>query len=289
MKEFDLWDPQNETVKEAYRGKNYRIWDRTGEGKECLILFSGNGLFYPNEEAVFRDIVISKDRYEYQNLAKSEYLHRFTRIIFVRDIYKQWYVTGINADCPDVTTTAELLREKTEGYNVTTAGNSAGGYAAVLFGILLSAKRIFTFSGQWDITDAKYAPYVERYKTDGSRSCFYSLQSLLRGVEVKAKIYYFWPDENEKDKEQAGLVKDVPEIRAFEFRSKKHASTVLPFQIPYLLSSGEEDLERLYRKYRGRRIFAWDFLISSMGLYRGILEVGHYLRVKLANRKGKRN
>lgn len=287
MKEFDLWDSQNEIVRKAYQGENYRIWDRSGDGGECLILFSGNGLFYPNKEEVFHDIIVHKDRYEYQNLAKSAYLRRFDRIIFVRDIYKQWYVTGINADCPDAIATAELLKDKTEGYRVTTAGNSAGGYAAVLFGILVGAERIFTFSGQWDITDSKYAPYIEYYKTDEKRSAFYDLRSLLKSGDVKAKIYYFWPDENEKDKYQSGLVKDMPGIRAFEFRSKKHESTVLPFQIPWLLCMREKELEKIYDRYQGKKIFAWQFLFSSMGMLRGMAEVFHYLWVKAKSRKGK--
>lgn len=286
MKDFDLWDSQNEIVREIYKRENYQIWDRDGDGRECLILFSGNGLFYPNTEETFSDIIIKKDRYEYRNLAKSKYLKRFQRIIFVRDIYKQWYVTGINEKCPDVVSTAELLRAKTEGYRVTTAGNSAGGYAAVLFGILLSAERIFTFSGQWDITGSKSAPFVERYKTDQNRSCFYDLRLLLQNRDIKAKIYYFWPDENEKDRYQSGLVKDISKIRAFEFRSKKHERTVFPFQIPSLLSMKEADLESLYDKYRGRKIFAWHFLISSMGVFRGMSEVLHYLWVKEKNRKG---
>lgn len=289
MKDFDLWDSQNEIVREIYKRENYQIWDRDGDGRECLILFSGNGLFYPNTEETFSDIIIKKDRYEYRNLAKSKYLKRFQRIIFVRDIYKQWYVTGINEKCPDVVSTAELLRAKTEGYRVTTAGNSAGGYAAVLFGILLSAERIFTFSGQWDITDSKSAPYVERYKTDKNRSCFYDLRSLLQDRDVNAKIYYFWPDENEKDRYQSSLVQDFPAIRAFEFKSKKHENTVLPFQIPYLLGREEDELAGLYRKYSGKKIFAWDFLISSMGVFRGISEVLHYIRVKVERKKHESN
>ncbi len=91
--------------------------------------------------------------------------------------------------------------------------------------------------------------------------------------------------QNEKDKYQAGLVKDIPGIRAFEFRSKKHESTVLPFQIPYLLSMEEEELDRIYRKYCGRKIVAWKFLISSMGLLKDISEVFHYLQVKIKERR----
>ncbi len=34
MKEFDLWDPQNEIVQNVYKGENYCIWDRNGEGRD---------------------------------------------------------------------------------------------------------------------------------------------------------------------------------------------------------------------------------------------------------------
>lgn len=289
MKKFDLWDPENEIVRSAYRKANYRIWDRAGSGKECLILFSGNGLFYPNTEEAFTDIIVKKDRYEYQNLAKSNYLNRFTRIIFVRDIYKQWYITGINADCPDVMSTAELLKKETEGYQVTTAGNSAGGYAAVLFGILLGAETVFSFSGQYDITEKKYAPFLEKYKTDEKKSCFYDLRRLFRKQDVKSRIYYFWPDKNEDDQFQHGLIQETDKIRCFEFVSGKHESTVLPFQIPYLLSLERKKLEYLHRKYQGKKIYAWSFLFSSMGLYRGAVEVFHYVCVKVKSRRGSKS
>ena len=36
MKEFDLWDPQNEIVQNVYKGENYCIWDRNGEGRESF-------------------------------------------------------------------------------------------------------------------------------------------------------------------------------------------------------------------------------------------------------------
>ena len=191
MKEFDLWDLENEIVKKAYQGENYQVWNRPVEGKKCLILFSGNGLFYPNTENSFKECIFEKDRYEYQSLAKSKNLQCFSRIIFVRDIYKQWYVNGMNATCPDVEKTAAVLREKTEGYQITTAGNSAGGYAAVLFGILLSAKRIYSFSGQFDITDKKGNKFIDLYEQDETRNCFYDLRPLLRKMDVDTKYITF--------------------------------------------------------------------------------------------------
>ena len=286
MKEFDLWDSDNEIVKKAYQRKNYRIWDREIEGNRCLILFSGNGLFYPNTEIIFSDVILKRDRYEYQNLAKSNYLCGFRRIIFVRDIHKQWYITGINEECPDVFTTAELLKKETKGYTVTAAGNSAGGYAAVLFGLLIDAEMIFSFSGQYDITGRKYAPFIEQYNEDELKSRFYNLRSLFDRGDARSKIYYFWPDRCEDDRLQHELVKGAEAIRSFEFISEKHERTVLPFQIPYLLSLDKERMEQLYRKYQGRKIHAWHFLFSSMGILRGIAEVYHYLRVKITSRRG---
>lgn len=77
--------------------------------------------------------------------------NHFGMMIFVRDIYKTFYVKGINHDVSSIDALLELLEEKTAGYQIVTCGNSAGGYMAVIAGKHLSADRIFSFGGQWEI------------------------------------------------------------------------------------------------------------------------------------------
>ena len=53
-------------------------------------------------------------------------------MIFVRDMWKQWYINGINQKIDSVEKVIEFLRTETENMRVTTVGNSSGGYMATL-------------------------------------------------------------------------------------------------------------------------------------------------------------
>lgn len=58
----------------------------------CVIYFTSNAVYYPNTKAQFVDSIVEKDYYEWRQSAPiSAY-----KQIFIRDIYKQWYLQGIN-------------------------------------------------------------------------------------------------------------------------------------------------------------------------------------------------
>lgn len=68
------------------------INDSAAAGNLCVIYFTSNALYYPNTEASFTKSVIEKDYYEWRSNVP---ITAFKQI-FVRDIYKQWYLQGIN-------------------------------------------------------------------------------------------------------------------------------------------------------------------------------------------------
>jgi hypothetical protein len=126
--EFKL-DDRNEFLKEYYeKEENYYVRDNSSKNKNCIIFFSGNGLYYPNTVETFREVVIENNRFEWENISNSPRLmEHFSRMIFVRDICKTWYVCGINRKVDTIDKLIELLADLTQGYCVTTCGNSAGG------------------------------------------------------------------------------------------------------------------------------------------------------------------
>ena len=133
---------------------NFIIKETNRKSKICIIFFSGNGLYFPNEEAEFFDKIIKNNRYEWQNISNDKVFEKKAgKIILVRDVHKQWYVEGISEEYNSVDKTVQLLKSLTDGYEIVTVGNSAGGYAAVLFGCLLNAKKVFTISGQFFFTN----------------------------------------------------------------------------------------------------------------------------------------
>lgn len=172
----------NELLRKEYEKENYRIIHTGSSTKKAIIFFSGNGLYFPNTEEEFTQKVIINDRYEWENLALSKLIRSYYElIIFVRDVYKQWYVTGINSQYDSADKTAEFLKGLTRGFDVTTCGNSAGGYAAVLFASLIGAERFFSFSGQFSImheVNAKKAPFVYNYATDSARNKYYDIAGI---------------------------------------------------------------------------------------------------------------
>lgn len=92
--------------------------------------------------------MVDKDRYEWYNLR----VQRASKHIFVRDVYKQWYATGLNKSIPDVDSMLFFFQKECEGYNeIVTVGSSAGGYAAILLGTKLKASVCFSFNAQWEL------------------------------------------------------------------------------------------------------------------------------------------
>ena len=189
-------------VRSAYEDNNYLISETGNATGRAIIFFSSNGIYYPNDEKTFAKYVAKgNDGFEWFHLAQHRRIQKyFQKIIFVRDIYKQWYVAGINARMNSVDKVAAFLREEVHGLSVFTCGGSAGGYAAALFGTLLQAENIFVNSAQFVLLPCSgYGPFIEKYTTDPERSRYYNLVPLLQN---RTNIFYNFPAHCPDDKSQ---------------------------------------------------------------------------------------
>lgn len=81
-------DDSNTALKNVYeKNENYKIVINDRKNKNCIIFFSGNGLYYPDSIEVFNEIIVNKNRYEWEQVSKSEEMtNHFGMMIFVRDI-----------------------------------------------------------------------------------------------------------------------------------------------------------------------------------------------------------
>jgi pimeloyl-ACP methyl ester carboxylesterase len=71
--------------------------------------------------------------------------------LFVRDLRQAWYHEGLSGDDATLIDAADALRElieRSEIERLVTVGNSAGGYAALVFGTLLGATTAIAISPQ---------------------------------------------------------------------------------------------------------------------------------------------
>jgi hypothetical protein len=129
------------------QSSNFKIITTKCANKKAYIYFSSNGLYFPNTKDAFTKTIIEHDRYEWEkNLVPNVEKH-----ILVRDLFKGWYLKGINQKIGSLEALTSFLSEETEGYEVSMIGSSAGGFAAVFAGIHLQAARIFNFNGQFNL------------------------------------------------------------------------------------------------------------------------------------------
>lgn len=71
---------------------------------------------------------------------------------FLIDKEQCWYHSGISGITSNISETVEYLKKRVSKYkNVYFIGNSAGGYAAILFGSLLNVTKVLAFQPQTDL------------------------------------------------------------------------------------------------------------------------------------------
>lgn len=251
-------------VQEAYRKNNYKIVDIPKGTNICYIFFSSNGIYYPNTKSEFEDKIIIHDRFEWENLAKrKEMLATCDKQIFVRDIYKQWYVRGVNEKVDTVDKLVDLLRSLTNGFEVVTVGISAGGYMAALVAAKLNAKRCYDFSGQvslWEEADRN--PFLKLKGDKDIKSKWYNILDVVKSSSCC--FYYFYASGCEEDCYSWNLLRECPNVYGFGFPWKKHAATCFTWNMPYVLIKGMQEMNDLAERYENRKINPLFFSFRTM-------------------------
>ena len=144
---------------------------------------------------------MERDKYEWKR-------NKFTNAkkhIFLRDLHKQWYLSGINETLNDPLKVLNFLKIETAGYRIITIGSSAGGYAALLFRSLLECERIYAFNAQLNLkvtmrnTNSLIHPILFAKQDNKNFARFYDLSNFLTS---KSDNYYFQSCYAKMDKEE---------------------------------------------------------------------------------------
>lgn len=234
-----------------------------------LICFSDNGLFYPWTEEIFNKIILEKNRFQWRNITRDPRItEKFNYIVFVRDIYQSWYIKGISAELNSPHKVSEKIKKITgEKGEYITIGSSAGGYYAVLIGILLNAKHIISISGQFLIGNQyETNPLIKNAET--RQKNYFNLSPYI--TTYSGNIFYFCPYNCERDRVQYEIVKNIKNVYCFKFRSARHGNVLIPQNIQWVIASDSQTLLEVYRKEYGKIINERIFLIKSVGFFKGI-------------------
>ena len=265
MSKLNLWDSPNKLVEGVYHKDNYKTVECLNTNL-CYVFFSSNGIFFPNTVEEFENKIILKNRFEWENLAAGEVLYKNSgKQIFVRDIYKQWYIKGINSSINTIDALIELLRELTDGYDIITVGISSGGYMAALVGAKLNAKMCFDFSGQVNLYNfAENNPFLKIRKGDRevNKTQYYNIADIVN--DSICQFYYFYAAECDYDKKEWELLANFENVHGFGFKSKSHAATMFVWNMPYILTKSIREMDDLCNSNKGKTITPLGFSIQTM-------------------------
>lgn len=243
------------------------ITNNVSQAKSCYIFFSSNGIYFPNTSEEFITKIVRGNRFEWKRNLPNE----FAKVIFVRDVFKQWYLEGINSQINSIESLVEFLKKETQGLEITCVGSSAGGYAATLFGTLLQAERVFNFSGQFSLWHSlkeedkrQRNPILVKHESNSEVNQYFDIIDLLKTRNLP--IFYFYPGKCAEDIQQSQLVKNITNIYDFKFDDATHGCTVLAVSLRDLFSLSSKELIKLHQKNRNKMIKPLSFSMQVSGL-----------------------
>lgn len=257
---MDLLEDNDQLIWEAYKMDNVKIIDLPNDSDKCCIFFSDNGLYWPNYREIFKEKIIYNYFFEWENISQNKKIQRkFSRIIYVRDVWKVWYIKGISVTINTVDKLIEELQGLVKGYELVTVGNSAGGYIATLVGMKLNASMIHNFSGQFRLYK-EFDPLVEEM-IKGNYP-YIDLKNIIM-ENANINVFYYLPLGSDDDVKQYNEVKVLENIKVFFFESKRHGHTMFSENIPIVLSKEREQMRILHGKCLNKTLGRWEFLFRS--------------------------
>lgn len=256
-KSKEVFQVDSEIVnKQRSEDSNYIVEiNRSSPNKDlCVIYFSSHHIYYPNTEDCFRKSILNKNYYEWRsNPPISAY-----KQIFVRDIFKQWYLHGISSQITSPTQLLKILKEETQGYRVITIGSSAGGYAAILYGSLLNVNKIFAFNSQFEINSLlsssnEYTnPILFREKENLNLRQYFDIVPLIGQVP----IYYFYSIYSEWDAHQKEHIGNHSKINSIGFKTSHHGIPFPRAALSYIFNLQGDKLNALRDKTYNPIVFS---------------------------------
>jgi len=157
------------------------------------------------------------------------FIDKNINILFLKDFQQCWYQRGLLGISNDVEETVEYIRGElplNQKY-VCTVGTSAGGYAAILFGVLLGVDKVIAFGPQTIVNKNIF----NRFKSADSReqdlsslwgTRFLDLIQVLESTEYNGEIHVHFAEDHPKDRKAAERISSFPTVRLHSHPSGSH-------------------------------------------------------------------
>jgi len=164
-------------------------------------------------------------------MAPAEFLKTFTKkninTVFVKDFHQCWYQKGLLGLSNDIQQTVEVIKERIPEHqeNIYTIGTSAGGFAAILFGVLLNADKIVAFGPQTILTEEIFQNYKSldsRFQDIDLESKFSDLKQVLETSEYSSSIYIHFAANHADDKAAAERLANLKNVHLYPWETEIH-------------------------------------------------------------------
>ncbi len=284
--ELQIYDTENPVfqvdspiVRNAYETlDNYLVITEPDKTEKiCAIYFSGHSIYFPNDEKTFKKEILIKNRFEWYG----QRVEKASKHIFIRDIHKQWYLSGINSTINSPEKLLEFLKTETKGYKTVCIGSSAGGYAAILYGIQLRAITTFAFSPRIEMkslderSNKLKAPLYFRLKKT-YREKYMDLIPFIQKSEVP--LICFYPNKSTLDLIQLQHINksksDLSNLHLIIFNTSKHGVCFPKVALDGFIKTLNFNKEKYEYKQNNPIIFS----IRQVGIFKTIC--GIYKQLK---------
>ncbi len=150
--------------------------------------------------------------------------------VYVRDEHQLWYQKGtplLGDSVPEVVASLKKIIEAQNVRRVIAIGNSGGGFAAILLGVMLGVDEIHTFNAQTRLVMPDDTSYPERLlmlqNEFGPGKPFMDLRTVLEthpGAATRITIHYSRGDKT--DRRHARYLASFPNVRIIDYPVVDH-------------------------------------------------------------------
>ena len=156
------------------------------------------------------------------------FLTRNISVIFVKDFWQCWYQKGLLGLTKNIEETISFLQKEISDINpkkVIFVGTSAGGYASIVFGILLNVNEVLSFAPQTHIAQNIFS----KFKSEDSRitdinfeSPYLDISKILKTHSYSGKINIYFGERNKTDKKHAINLSQFKCVNLIELPTDSH-------------------------------------------------------------------
>jgi hypothetical protein len=161
----------------------------------------------------------------------AEFLKTFTakkiNSLFVKDFQQCWYQQGLLGLSNNTMETVNVLRKyiPNNQEHIYAIGTSAGGFAAILFGVLLGVEKILAFGPQTVITKQTFQTFKSldsRLDEINLADDFLDLKRLLEVTEYHGSIHIHFANQCETDKVAAERLTNFKNVHLHSWETPSH-------------------------------------------------------------------